>query len=215
MGFDVYGVAFNADYEKDSAFFDEVGVEEYLNTPAEKRPWRQDLPGRYFQTSNWGWRALALYICTTFPEIASQCKHWQTNDGDGLNEEMALRLADALDRVIETGTLADHIAMREAHIRNQPMRLCRLCHGSGIRTDESADEITEHRPVPQRLMVIPEDAKDAWGEGPHPRAGQTGWCNGCDGRGHRLPRDADYPLTVEETKRFAEFCRHSGGFEIS
>lgn len=215
MGFDVYGTAFEAEYEADSKLFDEVGVEEYCKTPVKDRPWRQDLPGRYFQTSNWGWRAMADYICDTFPEIASHCEHWHSNDGDGLNEAMAVRLADALDRVIEDGTLADFIEMRRATIRNMPLRECFLCNGRGVRDDEIGNEVKEFRPVPQPLMVIPEDAKDAWDEGPHPRAGQTGWCNGCDGRGHNLPHDADYPLTVSETKRFSEFCRHSGGFEIS
>lgn len=174
MGFDVYGTAFDAEYEADSKLFDEVGVEEYLDTPVEKRPWRRDLPGRYFQTSNWGWRAMALYICTTFPEIASHCKHWQTNDGDGLNAVQSVRLADALDRVIETGALADHIAMREAHIRNQPMRPCRLCHGSGIRTDEIADEITEYRPVPQRQNGGPRGREGRMERGTAPASGPDG-----------------------------------------
>ena len=208
MGVDIYGTRFDADYEADTKLFDSVGAEEYLNLPPEKRPWRQDLPGRYFQTSWWSWRALADFICETFPEIASHCTYWHSNDGDGLNAATSVRLADGLDRMIADGSMADLIEMRRARIRNLPLRECFICHGSGVRTDELGTKDG------QPFKVIPEDAKDAWDEGPHPRAGQTGWCNGCDGRGNRLPRDADYPLELDQVKRFSEFCRHSGGFEI-
>ena len=208
MGVDIYGKRFGAEYEADSKLFDEGGVEEYLNIPVEKRPWRQDLPGRYYQTSWWGWRALAEFICETFPEIASHCRYWQSNDGDGLNAALSVRLADGLDAMIADGSLADLIEMRRAKVRNLPMRECFICHGSGIRADEIGTDDGDP------FKMIPEDARDARDEGPHPRAGQTGWCNGCDGRGHRLPREADYPLEFDEVKQFAEFCRHSGGFEI-
>ena len=208
MGVDIYGKRFNGEYEADTKLFDRVGVEEYLKTPVAKRPWRQDLPGRYFQTSWWNWRTLAEFICETFPGIAKHCTHWQSNDGDGLDEELAVRLADRLDRMIEDGALAHLIEVRRARIRNLPLRECFICHGSGIRDDELG--VKHGDPA----KVIPEDAKDAWDEGPHPRAGETGWCNGCDGRGNRLPREADYPLGLDTVKDFAEFCRHSGGFEI-
>ena len=209
MGVDIHGKAFNDAYEADSKLFDEVGVEEYLNLPPEKRPWRQDLPGRYLQSSWWSWSSLAEFICETFPGIASHCRYWQSNDGDGLNAALAVRLAGGLDKMIADGSLADLIEMRRAQVRNLPMRECCICKGSGVRNDEIGTESGDP------FKVIPEDARDAWGEGPHPRAGETGWCNGCDGRGHRLPREADFPLEFDAVKQFAEFCRHSGGFEIS
>lgn len=48
----------------------------------------------------------------------------------------------------------------------------------------------------------------------HPRAGQRGWCNGCDGRGTNRPVAASYPLDRETILEWRDFLRHSGGFEI-
>ena len=60
------------------------------------------------------------------------------------------------------------------------------------------------------------DNKGTRGNLPHPRAGQMGWCNGCDGRGvrenpnswHHFP-DADH---FEQSVVFLENC---GGVEIN
>jgi hypothetical protein len=42
-------------------------------------------------------------------------------------------------------------------------------------------------------------------------------CNGsnaCQGKGKVRPTNTFYPFRVKNVKEFAEFCRHSGGFEI-
>lgn len=218
MGVDVYGKAFDAEYEEDTALFDRIGVDAYLKLSPDERPWDQTRPGRYFQRAWWGWRALADFLCDNFHDITSACLHWQSNDGDGLNAFQSVRLADALDRMIETGRAARAVEARTAALRALPHEDCPLCGGTGVRTDGIADEVDAHQRQRQRDMTIPEDAVWETPDGQtlqHPRAGATGWCNGCDGRGVRRPNECRYDFTVEDLKEFAVFARHSGGFAIS
>ena len=218
MGVDVFGKVGNAEYEEDSRLFDEIGAEEHMKLAPGDRPWDCTKPGRYFQTSWWTWRPLARFMCKHFPEITSHCTYWQSNDGDGLDATMAVRLADAIDAMVESGEAADAIEKRMAGLRALPHRRCDLCHGSGVRADSIADEVDAHQRQRQRDMTIPDDAVWATGCGQtleHPRAGATGWCNGCDGRGLRRPRECSHTFTLDDLKRFAHFARHSGGFEIS
>ena len=213
MGVDIYGKRFDADYEADSKLCDEIGIKEWLKLPPEERPWQASKPGAYYQNSYWSWRALADFIRDHFPDIAPHCEHWQTNDGDGLHEAEAVRLANGLYAMIEDGRAADFIELRDAKLRALPDESCRLCHGTGVRTDAIGDDPPSGG-LRHRDRMISEDALDELGEGLHPRRGRKGWCNGCDGRGHSRPDECSYTLTSESVKRFADFCRHSGGFEI-
>jgi DnaJ-class molecular chaperone len=49
--------------------------------------------------------------------------------------------------------------------------------------------------------------------GPDHRLGE-GPCLSCEGTGKVRPWITNYPMDIENMKRFAEFCRYSGGFEI-
>ncbi|MBU6231370.1 hypothetical protein KGP36_01775 [Patescibacteria group bacterium] len=70
-----------------------------------------------------------------------------------------------------TGVLADYDPATDP--RNT--EICSQCGGTGIRTDR-----------PEMVSKVIEGV-DSFGEERvnHPRLGQTGWCNGCDGRGTR------------------------------
>jgi hypothetical protein len=52
--------------------------------------------GRYFRNSVWWWHPLADYCAEIAPHIASRCKGWHYNDGDGLDNDDSLELADVL-----------------------------------------------------------------------------------------------------------------------
>jgi hypothetical protein len=158
--------------------------------------------GNYFRNNVWWWHPLADYILEIAPDVAANCKHWHTNDGDGLSADNAARLADILEAEIASGRTAEYAALREASIEALPDEQCQWCEGTGIRTDRIGQEMR----MPQR--PIPADQVG------HPRAGQIGWCNGCDGVGHVRPFKAHYPFDVGNVKEFAEFCRASEGFEI-
>ena len=182
MGVDIHGKAFNDAYEEDSKLFSKLGADGYLKVPAEERPWKPVQPGCYFQTSWWTWRPIARFMCDQFPEIASHCTYWQSNDGDGLNAAQAKRLGKRLTAMIEDGSMAGLIEMRDARHRALPDKPCRYCEATGTRTD-----IEERGPFE---------------------------CNACAGSGKVRPGETEYVFDLDNMKRFAEFCLHSGGFEI-
>ena len=59
-----------------------------------RKPISED--GNYFRRSVWVCRPLANLCVTLATEIYSACEHWQTNDGDGLDDKASKRLADHL-----------------------------------------------------------------------------------------------------------------------
>jgi hypothetical protein len=62
--------------------------------------------GKYFRASIWQWPVLVKVTTTLCPQETSTCKHWKTNDGDGLNSAQALALAEALERKLRLGEVA-------------------------------------------------------------------------------------------------------------
>ncbi len=181
MGVDIFGKAFDAEYEADSKLFDEIGAEAHLNMPPEDRPWQPGKPGRFFQTSWWTWRPMADFICREFPRLASGCTYWQSTEGDGLGARAARELGRKLKAMVEDGRMADLIALRNAALDAVPDQPCQYCRATGMRTDIK----------------------------PHPTA-----CNACGGSGALRPDATIYRFNLDDMKRFAEFCIHSGGFEI-
>lgn len=171
--------------------------------------------GEYFRRNVWGWHPLAEAVeavCSMAEEedLFNRCEHWHTNDGDGLNAVDSIELADLLEDYITSGMLAAHLEIREERLAAMPNDPCRHCNGTGIRDDE----VGKRAGQPGKL--IPTDAIDTTTPDgkPHPRAGQTGWCNGCDGTGYNRPWDCHYHVDLDDVKQFAEFLRHCGGFEI-
>lgn len=156
--------------------------------------------GNYFRRNVWGWHGLAEYICSAFPRRAAPCAEWHTNSGDGLDAEQSLLLADALDDAVASGEAERYVKSRDARLAALPDETCDLCHGTGIRNDDLG---RRHGQVEQLIS-----------EGGHPRRGQRGWCNGCNGIGHIRPWDTHYYLEVDDITEFARFMRESGGFEI-
>ncbi|TYL76760.1 hypothetical protein [Bradyrhizobium cytisi] len=76
-----------------------MGMDVYGRSP--KSP-----EGEYFRNNLWWWRPLAQYICEVAPEIAKNCEYWQSNQGDGLNDEDSLALACVLQKQIDSGQTA-------------------------------------------------------------------------------------------------------------
>jgi hypothetical protein len=59
--------------------------------------------GESFGISALDWRSLATYACEVAPELTAKCKHWYTNDFDGLNSEESILLAELLQKEIDSG----------------------------------------------------------------------------------------------------------------
>lgn len=178
-----------------------MGMDVYGREPANET-------GKYFRRSVWGWRGIACYCEDMAPEVAMYCAFWHSNDGGGLDARLSIELADVLDAHIENGTAAAYVKVRDERLAGIPDEDCQICQGSGVRTDPRGVK-AGHPEKP-----IPAEAKDQDGTGPHPRAGMVGWCNGCDGRGHRHSWERAYRLTVDDLREWSAFVRASGGFNI-
>jgi hypothetical protein len=160
--------------------------------------------GKYFRRNVWGWRRLAVCVCTMAPDIAKHCKYWQSNDGDGLNKKQSIALADRLDQLIEDGAVARYIDVEDSTIKALPRQKCFICHGTGIRTDD----VGQKQKQPDKIVEADPDDPG------NPRVGLKGWCNGCNGWGTRLDDLALYYLELNDVKEFSTFIRASGGFKI-
>lgn len=164
--------------------------------------------GEYFRRNAWGWRSLANLVCEIAPDIAAACKYWQSNDGDGLDAAASALLADALEVALADGSAARWIAAHDARAAAAPNRPCIHCGATGVRSDDIGKRMKQ----PERVC----EATTNLGAGPvpHPRAGQQGWCNGCDGRGWQEAWEKSYHVDADDVREFSAFLRASGGFEI-
>jgi hypothetical protein len=163
--------------------------------------------GKYFRRNAWRWRPLATMACTLCPKETAGCTYWQSNDGDGLDAAGSRALADSLQDKINQGAVRAYIEIRDAELKGLRDEDCDLCHGTGIRRD-GVGIVNEQ---PERL--VPYEA--TYQGGKHPRAGQMGWCNGCDGVGHKRPSDTWYLVDEDDVRDFIAFLRDSAGFEIN
>lgn len=175
-----------------------MGMDIYGNNPSHER-------GAYFRANVWTWHPIADFIEEHCPDIAINCKHWHSNDGDGLSASDALLLGDELEQLIDRGVVDRHAAAHAAALAALPDETCRWCGGTGVRTDE----IAQFAGQPSRLITSENGFKPD-----HPRFGQTGWCNGCDGTGKHRPFTTSYRFVPEMVAEFAQFCHFSGGFRI-
>jgi hypothetical protein len=62
--------------------------------------------GEFFRASLWHWPLLVKIVTTLCPQETSSCKSWEYNEGDGLDCEQALALAEALERKLRSGEVA-------------------------------------------------------------------------------------------------------------
>ncbi|MDE2105515.1 MAG: hypothetical protein KGL39_50275 [Patescibacteria group bacterium] len=145
--------------------------------------------GKYFRNNVWWWRPLAEYVVQTAPALAAKCRHWQSNDGDGLDAADSIALADALQAELDSGRCEAYAKIRAAEIEALPNKRCGLCEGTGIR-----------KPIPEV------------GAGDLKRGGLT--CNSCGGSGSVKDDATHYPFEVDNVREFVAFLRDCGGFEI-
>jgi hypothetical protein len=144
--------------------------------------------GEYFRNNVCWWHPLAHYVQEVAPEIASRCRYWHFNDGDGLNAEDSMALTTILQAEIDSGTTAQAAAAFQELMEAIPDVECRLCKGTGV-----------------------ENPSQARGAGDS-HNGKT--CSTCNGTGKERPPNACYRFSTENVQDFANFLRDSGGFVI-
>lgn len=150
--------------------------------------------GEYFRNNNWWWHPLADFLLATYPDLTASCTYWHSNDGDGLDGVRSVALAEAIERDLASGKIAEYQKRYEVELAALPDHECVICHGAGIRTDDVGRKHGYDRP------------RD-------PDTG-TGGCNGCSGTGREPAWERHYPFEADNVANFATFLRDCGGFEI-
>jgi hypothetical protein len=156
--------------------------------------------GEYFRNNLWWWRPLWAYCVDLAPDLCEGVAgHF--NDGDGLDEEGAKDLSWRLTYAIYNGHTEEYKNEYYDYLASLPLEECKLCNGTGIRTDEVGMEMK----MPER--ELDGELKIILGRG-------HGWCNGCGAQGKKTSFACEYPFSVENVREFAEFLADSGGFAI-
>lgn len=171
-----------------------------------KRP--KSEAGKYFGRTNHRWGPIADFVLSLAIDDTSDGKYWYSNDGSGLDAKEADILAERLTTLLKSDEAQEFMASYNSEIMRLPREECYCCDGSGIGREEHPDYEN------QREMRIPFDAKSADTMSPHPRAGEVGWCFGCDGRGWNPDGYATAPVLESEIIAFRDFVAASGGFHI-
>ncbi|CAN7470100.1 hypothetical protein [Mesorhizobium sp. LjNodule214] len=148
------------------------------------------------------WETIVNCVRRLVPAETHAYENWHFNNGDGLDAELSIALADRLERCLAEGVVESYVAERDAYLAQHPRRECHVCDGTGIRCDEAGRKAG----YPDRIVA--DEPKG------NPRAGKVGWCDRCDGWGTLKEYGSYRDLYVSDVREFIEFLRHSGGFAI-
>ena len=149
--------------------------------------------GEAYYSNWWLWHPIVCFVAENCPHIlrGDDVPGWDVNEGNGLDAERAIELADALDKAIADGTVERYVKEHAAYLAGLPDEVC-WCGGTGKLT---ADQIARRRE-----------------EGIEARDDET--CSHCNGTGTKRPFETWYRADAGAIRNFSEFCRASGGFEI-
>ena len=161
--------------------------------------------GTYFRNNVWWWHPLADYIGRVAPHLYAKNEYWHSNDGGGLNASDSEELAQILKEEVSSGRAFRYECEYTAELKALPNVVCKWCDGTGTR----GDAIGVSMGMVEKICPDTDDDNS-----PHPRAGQKGWCNACNGKGHERPFESSYPFNVENVQEFTRFLENCGGFEI-
>jgi hypothetical protein len=155
--------------------------------------------GAYFRNNVWWWRPLADYVNEVAPDIAGRCHAWHSNDGGGLSEADALKLAERLQIELDSGRTASYETIYRSEQEKLPNEPCEICAGTGTR-----------KPV----KVVDDDDwfTGECGAGDPKTDGIP--CNACNATGYVRAWDSHYPFSADNVREFVDFLRKCEGFEI-
>lgn len=94
-----------------------MGYDVYGKNPKNKM-------GEYFRANIWWWPPLWTYCEDVAPEITCKVGAPLSNEGDGLNEEDAIKLADSLDLSMLTSTAIEREEAYHQRLNSYPMKPC-------------------------------------------------------------------------------------------
>jgi len=198
MGFDVYGLnpTIKEGSIKPEMVWETKPTEEEKKAYFEaKDKYEEENPGEYFRNNVWWWRKLAQYVYENTAEISEDDYGlWHENSGHQVDEVTAIRIADTLEALIKQGHTAEYQMIVEKMMN---------------KADEHNAKIEKELKA-LREKVIKITGKENIAPADYPEDYNLHW----EQLYNQKSWDDSYPFAVENVKEFADFCRHSGGFEI-
>ena len=88
--------------------------------------------------------AARTYVCGVVPEITANCKHWYSNDFDGLNGDDSILLADVLQVEIDSGRTEEYARLWHSEHKLTLSELFLLCKGTGTLPERGAGDPTNN-----------------------------------------------------------------------
>lgn len=146
--------------------------------------------GEYFRNNVWWWRPLWHYVEINFPELSSKVPNAHYNDGDGLDKNDSLLLADKLQEHINQGKVLQYEKDWKAAIESAPLEQCTYCSQTGVRIWEPG--------------TVPNDTQNT----------KILECNVCQGVGFVKSFECNYLFSQKNVIQFVHFLKHCGGFKI-
>jgi len=198
MGFDVYGL--NPTIQEGSVkpeidWNTEPSGEERKAYFEQSEKYEDDNKGVYFRNNVWWWRRLAQYVYENTDEISEDDYGlWHENSGHQVDEVIAIRIADRLEELIKQGHTTEYqLQVEEA-----------MAHA------EEDNKVIEEKMKALREKVIKLTGDKDIAPADYPEIQSKEW----EFLYSQKSWDDSYPFSVENVQDFANFSRHSGGFEI-
>jgi hypothetical protein len=93
--------------------------------------------GEHFANDCWTWRPLWDYVCHVCSDIITEDEHSKGNQSAGcqIDGARAMKIALRLDHLLEQKETQAYDAAFKNWKEHLPLVECRLCHGTGKRTD--------------------------------------------------------------------------------
>jgi hypothetical protein len=149
------------------------------------RLYERDNPGYYFHNNVWYWRPLWQYVCNMCEDI--------------------LTIHDA-----ERGMWNDSHLIPKTKAKKIAKRLEKSIKNGDLKEWEK-----ERKKHLQELGMVECNICEGIGYRNLDDSTVSTVCNACNGKKERPHFDTNYPWDRENLKDFIEFCKNSGGFEIS
>ena len=198
MGFDIYGMN---PYNPNKAvkptmdWNSQPTREETDKYFKEKSKYQEEVVGDYFRTNVWWWRPLASYVLKYTGCIdESDHEYWSENGGHEVDDETAKQIHNQLQVLIESG----HTQKFQDDYEKERLK-------AEKHNDKVEKELEKFcKSVEKKLGTTNLAPAD------FPKADHDEW----ERIYHKRKWSASYPISVENVKEFAEFCKFSGGFKI-